>query len=227
MHVFLQNSLTSLLARDPRALLHFFPFFEFPRADPSFDEHLLFSFGQVIFSFLQLELLFILLGNASLQPAKEQTKSNCILEYNERIFLPAIIRIEKWVLPEQSWHGSLPTDSPAQSPPLLSTTFFVLVFCLVPDPHLFEQAPVYCHWDQTQSTANKKLKTMYYYLKFFKNWVISGLNSNFLNKILILPQSNSSLPSVHSPISLHLLLNGTHCPLVQVNWSVEQPLMRI
>ena len=82
MHVFLQNSLTGLLASDFRAFLHFFPFFEFPRADPSFEEHLLFSFGQVIFNFLQFELLLILLGNTSLQPEVEQTRSNYILEYN-------------------------------------------------------------------------------------------------------------------------------------------------
>ena len=82
VHVFLQNSLTRLLASDFRAFLHFFPFFEFPRADPSFEEHLLFSFGQVIFNFLQCELLLILLGNTSLQPEVEQRKSNYILEYN-------------------------------------------------------------------------------------------------------------------------------------------------
>ena len=87
VHVFLQNSLTRLLASDFRALLHFFPFFEFPRADPSFEEHLLFSFGQVIFNFLQFELLLILLGNTSLQPEVEQTKSNYILEYNASIYL--------------------------------------------------------------------------------------------------------------------------------------------
>ena len=38
-----------------------------------------------------------------------------------------------------------------------------------------------------------------------------------------LPQFNSSLPSVHSLRPLHLAVEGTHCPLLQVNWLAEQP----
>ena len=96
VHFFLQNSLTRLLARDFRAFLHFFPFFEFPRVDPRFEEHSRFSFGQVIFNFLQFELRLIFLGNTSLQPEVEQTKSNYILECSaSKQMWYSIVRLEK------------------------------------------------------------------------------------------------------------------------------------
>ena len=48
--------------------------------------------------------------------------------------------------------GSLITDVPWQVPPNASKTFFVLVFVLVPAPHVWEHLP-FCHSFHSQSIA--------------------------------------------------------------------------
>ena len=75
----LQKDLTILFALLPKADLHFFALFQYPRAlalfgyprafpSVSAQQPQLAISGQVRFNFLQLGLVFILLGRASLQP---------------------------------------------------------------------------------------------------------------------------------------------------------------
>ena len=54
--------------------MHFLAVEELPRADFRVFLHLRFSFEQVFFNFLQLELLVILLGNESVQPLIKKKK---------------------------------------------------------------------------------------------------------------------------------------------------------
>ena len=79
LQVLLQKLLILVFFWFPNAVLHFFALLDDPKELPSFWEHLLLRFEQDLLSFLQLVLLVILLGNASLQEpiSKIKCKIKC------------------------------------------------------------------------------------------------------------------------------------------------------